>query len=368
MKIGILTFHFNPNFGARLQCMALQKVLEQIGHNVEVINYRPVPETPLRFWRGWGLTSGNIASSVRQRWRLLRHGEAARERFRRFNQEHLRISPCCDSLPSIAKLASSFDVIIVGSDQVWNRSYFQDPAYFLDFAGYPGKRISYAACCGHLDMPQAGMESVRRALQAFNAISVRNEVTFEWVQKLSGLTPQIVCDPTLLYDFPELATPSIAPCHRYILAYVLDEEIKGGHVQAIEQIRQKFGDIPVIAVSPILMHLQAYPWADHVVFDVGPAEWVNLIANAAFVYTDSFHGALFSMKHQRPFLAYYSKPIRAGRLCDIANRYGIDSAIVGSLGEAEKKQSFCASLNYECIQKKISKHREESISFLQKSI
>jgi hypothetical protein len=104
------------------------------------------------------------------------------------------------------------------------------------------------------------------------------------------------------------------------------------------------------------------------VYSDGPAEWLNLIKNASFIYTDSFHGAAFSIKYKKPFFAYYTEEERAHRLMDIANRYGIFPVVANSVEDALKRKCFEQKINYSTIEKTISAHRVASLRYLNEAL
>ena len=365
MKLGIITFHFGCNFGGFLQCMALQNVLKAQGHDVEVVDYHPEISRPWPFYRGWNPFMEKRMERFKNRWFSLYYGARRRKIFDQAREDNISLSPFCHSAEETFNVVKDYDALVVGSDQIWNRSYTTSPVYYLDFCKeFLGKKFSYAACCGHHDMPSGGLEQVRSALLQFDAISVRNQVTYEWVNRLTGVSPAIVCDPTLLYDFSSFATPPHRPLGKYVVAYVLGNEIDGGHSAAIKQIKKRVGNIPVVAIAPAQSVTEVYPWADYVVRACGPSEWVGWIANSGFVYTDSFHGVIFALKYGKRFFAYYKESIRAQRLLDVAERYGVVAAISASVEDALASGCFDAVLDYTQINKKIAEHIAISQQFL----
>jgi len=371
MKIGIITFHYGYNYGAALQCTGLYKTLEQMGHDVDVIDYQPLVYSPsVYFWKGWGLRKKNRLQRIKKRWVELRYGGLMRRKFDKFFAKNLTFSKACDNL-DVAEVVAGYAALIVGSDQVWNRSYSNvTPVYFLDFADtYLGRKISYAACCGHSKMPLENIGAVKRALLQFDAISVRNRITHEWVRELTDMNSAIVCDPTFLYDYSSLEPAEPPPYKNYILTYVLGKEIGGGHRRAIAKIKEKYGDLPVVWICSSAHKPESFcKWADRIVYTAGPAEWLNLVKNAAFVYTDSFHGTVFAMKYRKPFLAYYTEESRAERLRDLAERYGIDHSVVRSLQDTLERKCLEIPPDYESVTDQINRHRRMSLSFLKESL
>lgn len=366
MKIGILTFNFSVNYGAVLQCYALQEHLRACGHHVEVIDVNPSC-LGMPFWRGNRFRQG-VRPALRRAWLKWRHGEFLRREFDAFRRQYLRLTHKCD-FPDIAEQANSFDAIVVGSDQVWGHGFHSSKVFFIGWEPtFQGRRIAYAACCGKNIVDERERVVLSGLLERFDQLSVRNSETLAFVQELSALQPPIVADPTLLYDFGNFPITGHDPCKPYILAYLLGEEIEGGHVAALRSIRARYGKLPVYVISLSESHPQHFPWADQIYHRAGVEQWVSLIANSSFVYTDSYHGILFALKYKKPFLGYYSEPWRKPRFVDLAERYQLQPHIVGSLAEAQAKQSISIDPDYSAIQATIKIHVEESHNFLRRAL
>jgi len=286
-----------------------------------------------------------------------------RRAFERFRADHLKLSELVCSPRELVRMVDRYDAVITGSDQVWNRSYRKDLTYFLDWgAPYNGKRISYAACFGHADQPEEGLDQVAECLHNIDHLSVRNIVSHDVVQSLCGRDADIVADPTLLVDFEDVLPPVDVPHEEYIFMYTLGREISGGHEAMIREIRKACGDLPVVAVVASAHKPRRCPWADTVLYRAGPLEWAALIARSRWVYTDSFHGALFAAKFNKPLMAYYADPAIAPRLRDLETRYGIT--------RVDDRVTPCDDVQPpdHNVKDRIAKHREDSIRFLQNAL
>lgn len=343
MKIGILTFHFGNNYGGILQCYALQQVLTNLGYEVEVIDYRPQLTRSLRS------VAGRLCSvhSIKDLYYLLRENLTLNKNmdmelkqkkveilavFDRFRETYLRLSPYLNA-ETIGEYSNThYDAIVVGSDQVWTSLYNGEAVYFLGWKPeFKGRRISYAACSAHSSVVGQRARVLKHLLERFDIITVRDNTTAHLVTSLIEETPSIVPDPSLLYAYEEFQTAHIVPEYPYILTYILGDEIKGGHATALEKIRQTVGDLPIYAISIPGNSSDIHNLADRVYQALSPAEWVAMFRHATFVYTDSFHAIMFSLKFCVPFVAYYRNMVRSSRLQDLKNR-GIDS-IYGSVEE-----------------------------------
>lgn len=368
MKTGIVTYQYADNYGAVLQCLALQRVLQESGCDASVINYYD-PVLRKSFWKGWGIRRRIFLQKLKDKWLIIKYAIPARKmrrNFERFRRAHLKLSDPCRTNEEIADVVKDYDALVAGSDQIWN--YALRPMFFLDWGcPFRGKRISYAPCCGRPDQDLTGRPDVKDWLSRFDHISVRNGFSKEIIERFTDKEIAVVCDPTVLTDLSDVQLKVDLPCKDYILMYTLGKEIPGGHAPVIARIREQVGNLPVVAVIPSAHQPHLAPWANIKIMDAGPAEWLWLIANSKFVYTDSFHGALFSMKYKKPFLAYYTEKGRAPRLLDLAQRYTVESAVAGSAEEAFE-QDFLQPLDYQKIEGLMLQEAEFSMAYLKNAL
>ena len=201
----------------------------------------------------------------------------------------------------------------------------------------------------------------------FDFISVRNEHSFEFVKHITGREPEIVADPTVVYDF-QVDASTVDTKEDYILTYILGKEIKGTHKKALEKIKSIYGDLPVYSIKIPTMNFELPYFADRVFYDLDPVEWLGMIKNAEFIYTDSFHGVIFSLKYYKPFMAYYIDKLRATRFIDMGKRYGIDKYIVRNIEEIDEKGCLKSYPDFEGIHNLWKKDKELSLKFLEKSL
>lgn len=334
MRIGILTFHRGNNYGGILQCYALQQVLKKLGHTVEVIDYCHNDNRGLvhKLYSKYSTADniGGFLSSLSDF--ICKHrtvpfdkalNDASIKEFDKFRSTYLNISKPLDS-NNIGDYANAeYDLIITGSDQVWT-SLFDDPmVYMIDWKPqFQGKRMSYAACSAHKNLRGSQRNVVKGCLSKFDLITVRDSTTQQLVKNVLGKVPQIVPDPSLLYPYDEFKTQK--QTEPYILTYILGDEIEGGHDVALRKIKQQVGDLPVYAIVIPCNSRDITKYADKVFETLSPEQWVDMFYHARYVYTDSFHAIMFSLKFEKPFVSYYRNKIRSSRLIDLKKR-GIDS-------------------------------------------
>jgi hypothetical protein len=366
-KIGILTFHYSTNYGAVLQAFSLQETIKKMGHDVEIINFVPENNKMKRYLNEMGFSRNrkNIPAfflSLFKSFLMAKYRNSLNNKFADFRNTHLMLSEKVNE-KTIFNLVGKYDLIIAGSDQIWNPSQRKMPFYFLDFGNkFFGKKASYAADSTTSNIDENDLERMKRALNEFNFITVRNQHSGDFVKHAIGKEPEIVADPTMLHNFS--FENSINKKESYILCYILGKEINGSNSEAIKKIKNENGEIPVYFIkNPSSSHINS-DFADKVFYDLNPVEWVNMFKDATYVYTDSFHGVLFSLKYHIPFLAYYSEKLRATRFLDLGKRYGIENFIVNNIAEIEEKNSVKISPDFSKIDILLEQHRRYSIEIL----
>ena len=359
MKIGILTFHYGSNYGGVLQCYALQQVLKNMGHDVVVINYHPNDSFKKYAFVIINLLKKRDKLSWKALWHFVTHHRYSRRVFRTFQESYLQLSEESSNINDFIDL--DIDTIVVGSDQVWNYSQQKRIEYFLGWLKNPVViKISYAACCGHNRINNQYRTQLIEQLNDFKAISVRSPETQDFINELIGVKPPVVADPTMLYDFKEFVDQKD---EKYILTYILTEDIKGGNSHAIDRIKSKYPDMPVYSIVISDRQPRLCLWADKQLFDVSPNEWVNLIYNCSFLYTDSFHGAVFALKFGKPFIAYYSNEGSGKRLIDLKRQFDLKN-IATNIDEVKGVLlSDMTTPQYD-----IDEFQSKSVSFLKNSI
>lgn len=371
-KIGILTFHYSNNYGGVLQTVALYNTIKSLGYDVEVINYIPKGYKKQNIIRLLGINKKNIKNSfkifeyIKKILIIMKYKSLITRRFDTYRKNNLKMSRQVDE-DSLENILSNYSTIVVGSDQVWNPSQRKDPFYFLNFGTkYKGKKISYAPDSTVSEISKEDFETVKNALNQFEYISVRNRHTYDFVYTAIKKDTEIVVDPTLLYDFNN--NDKKPSKEEYILTYILGKEINGSHTEVISKIKNKYGDLPVYSIKIPSANFDFAPFSSKVFYDLSPSEWISMFQNAKFIYTDSFHGVLFSMKYRKPFLAYYTEALRSTRFIDLGNRYGIDNFIVKNTTEIEKKCSLDLLPDYKSINQIINQQKNVSIEFLKSAL
>ena len=302
MKIGILTFHeiFNP--GAFLQAYGTQTLVGRMGHDVEVIDYNSPKHRyhPVRYAYklGWRLPL---------RWRAWSDAYIRDRAFRRSHRSHFTLSPYFESREEVAEVG--YDAVLIGADIVWNfklKRLGQDPAYFGHDLG--AKRvIAFAPSAGNCSVDDAIPEYVSSGLKKFSAIAVRDRNTADIVDKAIDVKPEVICDPSfhLLEDLG-YSEPEANP-EDYILVYLLPGLSSASLIEEIKELSASSG-LPIHAVY------YRHKWADRNIMDLDPFQWLERIRGARYVFTNTFHGTIFSAFLRSDFIVEMNDAIRSKTL------------------------------------------------------
>lgn len=336
MKIGILTLHSNTNFGGGLQQIAMFETLRELGHDPQFLcvenDNAALPASKRILGILTSYSPRQIIGAVSEAYRRIFSKKVAcipnNELYIKtdnFNYNSLNYTPKFKT-DCLKDYAAGCDALIFGSDQIWTNVYSDTLPFFGDGLNeYKGKKIAYAACSVHKRVPTYNRTKLGNLLSDFDVISVRDVTTQQLVERYAKFTPSIVCDPTLLYDFNKYLKPS-AIYGDYIFAYVLGDKSAEWHQNNINKIKAETGLDKVVVLTTSLD--EQYPWADIVITDAIAIDWLNILHGAKFVYTNSFHAVLFSLKFHKQFVAYYGDLVRSSRMLCLRSQFMINSRIV----------------------------------------
>ena len=290
VRIGLMTFLHNDNYGSILQAWALQQTLTGLGFDAVHIDYAPDKAEKLRNL----LLSGNSPLLILEGMRKKSATGKMHGGFDEFRRASIRTTAPCRNHAALKKAAADFDVFLCGSDQIWSPVWL-NPAYFLDFTNRP--KVSYAPSLGVKDMPKASKRrKIARLVKRFSAVSVREEEGAALIRQMTGIAPAVLPDPVMLVpkaDWQAVMDRNV-PQEKYVLCYFIGDNPAYWETVAGVADRE---NCPVYVIPRTEGARNAgYPLEEN----VPPQRWLGLINGAAHVVTDSFHGATFSAILNRP--------------------------------------------------------------------
>lgn len=298
MRIGILTFQFAHNYGALLQAYALKDYLNQLGNSVSIINY-----TPDKLRKEYSMNPFDYSRNLKVLLSLsLRNIKRRKQNqlFKEFQRNELGLGSGIYTTDALLFAMNSYDVVSVGSDQVWNTNITGDiRSYFLDKC-MKTKKISYAASFGTDDINEYQKKAIKKCLPLFSKVSVRESQAIN-ILKENGIEAELVCDPVFLLSKEEWIRferrpNSITNTKRFILLYGLsrNENLEREAVSYAEA-----ENIPMHVIHPTAQKLSDKGIQ---LLDIGPREFVWLIHNAEKVYSNSFHATAFSVLYGKKLI------------------------------------------------------------------
>lgn len=359
-NVGIITFHGAHNYGSSLQAYALQNTVSALGCHCEIIDFRTEQQKdqyrPLTKRRG-------LKYILKNAYFLLNY-KARSEKYQKFDsfiQNQLRKTDTeYENLEALENAELHFDAYISGSDQIWNTGA-QDasPAYFLNFVK-SGKKIAYAPSFGNLGITK-GKEDVKKHLETYDVLSVREEAGRKLIYELTGKEAPILIDPTVLLSVQQWRKmipekPLIEG--NYIFFYTLFAD--QGMIEMGKRL-SKLTDMPVV-ISNVSNQYEIFSGFRKTTA-CGPLEFLNLIQSAKMVCTSSFHGTVFSLLLHRPFISM--RGMQDNRISTLLKLTGTTELSVATAKEiTEERLQAAYQLDFAEIDDKLEAERRKGLQFL----
>lgn len=297
------------NYGSLLQTYALQKFLNNQEINNEIIAYRE-KNIFRQIYRLCQISflivySKGLFRNVYLRFfqpDLYKKLKIRACEFNGFISKKLVFSKPFEGRKSLVKSANNYTAFILGSDQVWHPDNMRMDYYNMNFVPAAIPKVAYAPSFGVSKIPEAQRVNTIKYLNRIKHISVREQSGKDIVFKLTGKMVQVVCDPTLLIDKDEwdgLKGDNRIIEQKYIFCYFLGNNSL--HREFTNRLKKHTG-LQIVT----LPHMHEYvpgddTFGDIAPFNIGPSEFINLISNAEYVLTDSFHGTIFSIIYSKNF-------------------------------------------------------------------
>lgn len=316
--VGIASNWNYPDYGGMLQAFATQIALDKMGWRTEMIDARGVQQIinarKVRYFlknifdgsilkeKGGAL----IASSIAKRNPDYREGMSKRiDAFHRFSSHSFRVSDAISTWEELEQNSKKYDLVLVGSDQLWLPSNIEGDYYTLSFVPNEVPRASYATSFGVSVLPRAQFERAEEFLKRFRFLSTREASGQNIILECIGREVPVVCDPTLLLsydDWSHYSKDDKAPQEEYIFCYLMGDNPYQRRI--VESFSQKH-NLKIVVLPNLDRYIRSDEgFGDYRLYDVGPDEFLGLVRNASYVFTDSFHGTIFSCIFERSFFVF----------------------------------------------------------------
>lgn len=339
-KVGILTFHRAQNYGAVLQCYALQEALKSVGYVVYVIDYRcPEIENAYKVFEVSHLCDLRKCIKSFLHFPLL---IARRQSFSSFIKKYLHLTSSCTNGRSIPGM----DIYVIGSDQVWSLS---DDVYWGRFQRpLESKLYGYALSANIDSLKQTDNKELLSSIQNFELLSFRETDIRDYIERRTGERIRIDVDPTLLLDKSRWGVFAGNPVVNgdYVLLYQVRFPKNG-----IDLLRHK--------VKALAQQLNCKVVDASFASKYSPIEFVSLIKYAKYVVTTSFHGTAFSLIFEKPLYSVMLHDGHDDRYKNLLRSVDADAMLVD-----EDFIPVPKDINYDKIRLNLEKYKKMSLAYL----
>ncbi len=341
-KVGVVTLFGLTNYGNRLQNYALVTKLRSLGFS----SFTLIDVRKFFFFKM------DIKSIIIKFIKLLCTNERKRYdlfwRFqRRIKTKNIHTTNC-----------ESIDFYICGSDQIWKKLDGRD-MMFLRFA-QKSKRIAYSASFGVTSLPKNDTIIYKKYLSEMKAISVREEAGSKIVKELINQDVPVLIDPTLMLEKSEWmrisAKPTFNVKSKYILTYFLG---------TVSDERNKYIKTIAEENNYEIIRLELYNHTD-AWYKTGPSEFIWLIEHCSMMFTDSFHGSVFSILFDVPFIIFDREDMyedMSSRLDSLISKFHLENRRFNSQSSDEIRNK-----DFSEVRSILEVERKKSVDFLKSAL
>ena len=370
MKICTITCHDVYNFGASLQAYALQHYLESLGHEVKIIDYRPAYLYKKYDWKILTNKYEKLNKLFITKW-LFRYAKwcylklslGRKKCFDDFTRKYLHLTPI--SYHNINELKNNppkADVIIAGSDQIWNplSPNGQDASFYIDFALSKTKRVSYAASFSVNEVPNEHKKFIRNLLLKMDVISVREYQGLDILKDMGIPDGEKVLDPIFLIDMKEW----MHFMHQYEdKNYILIYDFEGNSLlkKTALHFKRKYG-MKIYSINDAIPRW----YANKNFTNVGPQDFIGLIYGCSLFLSNSFHGTAFSAYFNKPFYVFDLMGFSSNsRMNSLLRTLSLENRFINSNIDVEK---LCLNCDFAQANETIKRETLYSKRFLQEAL
>ncbi|MDO4459133.1 MAG: polysaccharide pyruvyl transferase family protein [Clostridia bacterium] len=379
-KVAILTKYYNNyNYGGMLQGYALCSVIRKLGHTCDIVSYdpanngNPVYPNKLAQAKQYGFT--DFVSKFSERliakcnFRIRPLLDLRRNRFRLFMDEVAMSTKVYDD-SNMNLLNSEYDAFVSGSDQIWNPNAVRN-LYLQTFVDNHNLKIAYAASIGRKSFSEQESEIMIPWIKRFDYLGIREKTGTELLSKYMDKKIETVIDPTMLLSSEEwssLASERLTE-KPYAVCYFFSDS------SFVREYAAKYCKINNLELLFIPYAKQEYNLYDGKgsgkrLDDIGPKEFVSAIRNAEIVFTDSFHGAVFSIINRKSFFVFERNKeghvSMNSRLYDLLDGFDLSDRLV-SIENIERINS-SETIDYDKVHIKLEAKKQQSLAYLKNAL
>ena len=373
-KIGLVCVT-NNNYGSILQTFALQTIVNNLGVETEIVRYNESKFSKIRRLRNKEYMRTRfkvIEKKITLTFLYRKYSHLLQERniaFSKFISTNLKFSDVLFSLSELNRKAYNYDIVLLGSDQVWHPMNLYMNFFTLNFVPDKIIKAAYAPSFGVSKIPKSYKESYRKYINRIQYLSCREAAGVDIIYDLTGKKPPMVCDPTMLLskeDWLQVLPGKTKYPFKYIFCYFIGDNPE--QRELVLKLKETTG-YKIIT----LLHIDEYissdsNYGDYTPFDVDPLDFLELIKNAEYIMTDSFHASVFSILFHKAFFTFN----RFENIKEKSTNSRIDS-LLGVLDLTERRVSSKDTIeillnkkeiDFEAVDLKLFHFREASLNYL----
>lgn len=383
-KVGIVSCYFKHNYGSMLQAYATQKILDDMNIENETINIDKnidFSNGKKKYYMGQVLNFQFIKSKLgmiklkldkKINKNLGKNISIRDKKYEEFRKTFRLTEPYKTYAELNEKAEKDYSSVIVGSDQLWLPVNVVADYYTLNWVPEGVNKISFSTSFGVSIIPGKYKEAYKKFLNRINYLSTREVAGQKIIKELTGRDATLVCDPTLLFNKDEwMSIQKEEPIikGKYIFCYFLGKNIE--HRKFAERLKEKTG-YKIVSLN----HADEYVkysdvFADETPYDVGPAEFLNMIRNAEYVCTDSFHGTVFSLINNVKFFTFRrysnkSKVSTNSRIDSLLGIVNLKDRLIN--GDEDVEKEIEKKIDFENVNIKLEEFRNTSKEFLKNAL
>lgn len=383
-KVGIVSCYFKHNYGSMLQAYATQKILDDMNIENETINIDKnidFSNGKKKYYMGQVFNFQFIKSKLgmiklkldkKINKNLGKNISIRDKKYEEFRKNFRLTEPYKTYAELNEKAEKDYSSVIVGSDQLWLPVNVVADYYTLNWVPEDVNKISFSTSFGVSVIPEKYKEEYKKFLNRINYLSTREVAGQKIIKELTGRDAILVCDPTLLFNKNEwMSIQKEEPIikGKYIFCYFLGKNIE--HRKFAERLKEKTG-YKIVSLN----HADEYVkysdmFADEAPYDVGPAEFLNMIRNAEYVCTDSFHGTVFSLINNVKFFTFRrynskSKVSTNSRIDSLLGIVNLKERLIN--GDEDVEKEIEKKIDFENVNIKLEEFRNTSKEFLKNAL
>lgn len=359
-KVGIVTWHYYANFGSALQAFALQKLILSMGYDVDIINYRNPRFGQNVRWKSivkylLHYTMGIVNKKIY---------DYTLQGVNDYQKHYLRQTECFYVAEQITKIAERYYSLVYGSDQIWAPNVY-NPIYMGVYIPEGIKKISYAASIGLNDIPENLIGVYQQNLSSYKAVSVREDEGRELLKNKCGIDATVVLDPTLMIDasvYRKMKKHVKGIKGKYIYCYFLNKDHQ--YRDSVEKYARE-RNLQIIGSSDREIDSE---WMNKL-SNLGADQFLWLIDNAETIFTDSYHGSIFSLLFHKNLWTFVrfdeNNPIcQNSRIRQLQNNFGIEHRVIFSQDIIDDSKV----IDFKYFENRLSELRADSFYFLNNAL